>query len=252
MLARRVAGKCYHCTMKVDILAFGAHPDDVELAASGTLFAHIEMGKTCAIVDLTQGELGTRGNVETRRNEAFQSAAIMGIAQRDNLGLKDGFFAINDASILAAVGSIRKYQPEIVFCNAITDRHVDHGRAASLIEEAFFLSGLTKIATYNDGALQQAWRPKALYHYIQDRYIKPDLVVDITPYFDKKMASIKAFKSQFYDANSTEPETAISNLDFLPFIESRAREMGRAIGVKYGEGFTINRPIGTKNLLDLL
>lgn len=237
--------------MKLDILAFAAHPDDVELAASGTLAAHIAIGYTVGIVDLTKGELGTRGSAELRKKEAAVASNILGIHARENLGFKDGFFQKDETHLLRVITAIRKYQPEIVLCNAIIDRHVDHGRAADLVNEACFLSGLRKIVTESNGSNQQEWRPKATYHYIQDRYLAPDFVVDITPYFDKKMESIKAYSSQFYDPTSDEPETAISNKDFLLFIEARARQFGRIIGTTYGEGFNVKRAPGVQDLMKL-
>lgn len=240
--------------MKLDILAFGAHPDDVELAASGTLLTHIAQGKKAGIVDLTRGELGTRGSAELRDKEAVTSSAILGLSVRENLRFRDGLFVKDEAHLLKVIEMIRKYQPEIVLCNAEFDRHVDHGRAADLIHEACFLSGLRKIETTHDGNKQEAWRPTATYHYIQDYYTKPDIIVDITAHFNTKMKSIAAFSSQFYnpDAETNEPATPISGEDFIQFVEARAIQFGRLIRTKYGEGFTVKRPIGTNNLLDLL
>ncbi len=238
--------------MKLDILAFAAHPDDVELACSGTLLSHIAAGAKAGIVDLTRGELGTRGNIELRRQEAEKASEIMGISVRENLEMRDGFFKVDEEHILAIIKMIRKYQPEIILCNAESDRHVDHGRAGHLLEEAAYLSGLRKIETEIDGAVQERWRAKAVYHYIQDRYIKPDIVVDISDYFEKKMACIHAFASQFYDPASVEPETPISGRIFFDHIKGRAIEYGRLIGVQYGEGFTVRRTVGTKNLMDIL
>lgn len=237
--------------MKLDILAFAAHPDDVELAASGTLLAHIAQGKTAGIVDLTRGELGTRGSAEIRDKEAEASSKILGIHARENLRMRDGFFVKDEEHLLKVITAIRKYQPEIVLCNAEFDRHVDHGRGGDLLHEACFLSGLKKIETTIDGKPQEAWRPKATYHYIQDYYTDPDIVVDITPYFDKKMESIMAFSSQFYDPNSKEPQTAISSKEFVEFIKARAMQFGRLINKEYGEGFTVKRPIGTSDLTAL-
>ncbi len=238
--------------MKLDILAFAAHPDDIELAASGTVMAHIAIGKKVGIVDLTRGELGTRGSAELRDKEAEASSKILGISVRENLRMRDGFFANNEEHQLKIIEMIRKYQPEIVLCNSEVDRHIDHGRGASLVHDACFLSGLRKIATQHNGEAQQSWRPKAVYHYIQDYLTKPDIIMDITPYFERKMESIKAFSSQFYDPNSTEPESPISTKDFMVFLDGRAREFGRLIGVTYGEGFTVKRSIGARNLTDLL
>lgn len=234
------------------ILAFAAHPDDVELAASGTLMKHINMGHACGIIDLTRGDLGTRGSAELRDQEAAESAKIMGLAVRDNLNLGDGFFEENEETLLKVIAEIRKYKPQIVLANAISDRHPDHGRAASLVSRACFLSGLPKIVCDHDGENLAAHRPKTIYNYIQDRNIGPNLIVDISDEYEQKMAAIMAFKSQFYDPNSQEPQTPISGQDFLSFLDARAQEYGRLIGCKYGEGFTTERCIGTSNLLDIL
>ena len=238
--------------MKLDILAIAAHPDDVELACSGTLLHHIKMGKKVGVLDLTQGELGTRGNATLRLQEAKKAATILGISVRDNLGFEDAFFEKNKANQLEIIKKIRQYKPEIILCNAIQDRHPDHARASSLVSEACFYAGLIKIETILDGESQGAWRPKAVYHYIQDRYSKPDFVIDITDYMDIKMESILSFSSQFYNPNSTEPESPISSREFLEFTKSRAAEFGRQIGVKYAEGFTVERLIGINNLFDLV
>lgn len=239
--------------MKLDLLILSVHPDDAELGCSGTVFSHIAQGKKVGIVDFTEGELGTRGTPQLRKQEAEAASQILGIHARENLGLADGFFQNDRASQLAVITAIRRYQPEIVLANAVHDRHSDHGRASALATDACFLSGLAKISTYGlENELQQPWRPKAVYHFIQDRYITPDLVVDISAYWDQKVAAIKAYKSQFFDAESTEPLTHISNPDFMNFIEARALEFGHAIGVKYGEGFTKERFIGIKNLFDLI
>lgn len=239
---------------KVDILAFAAHPDDVELSCSGTLIKHIQMGKKVALVDLTLGELGSNGTVETRKIEAEISSKIMGISYRENLGLRDGFFEIDEQSLLTIIQSIRKYQPEIILANAPSDRHPDHGRAAALIERAFFLAGLTKITTRYGNKNQLAYRPKALYHYIQDNYLEPDFVVDITPYFNQKKACIDAFSSQFFTKNQTETQknTPISSEDFYHFIEARSRNFGRIIQCTYAEGFKVNRTPGVNLLTDLI
>jgi len=240
--------------MKIDILAFAAHPDDVELAAAGTLLAHIALGKKVGIIDLTRGELGTRGSAEIRDEEATESSKILGIHARENLRMRDGFFVKDEESLLKVITIIRKYQPEIVLCNSEFDRHVDHGRAADLVHEACFLSGLRKIVTQQDGKPQEAWRPKSTYHYIQDYYTKPDVIFDITPYFNQKNEAIKAFKSQFFNpaSNINEPETPISSADFWAFLEGRARQLGRLINVTYAEGFTVKRPVGSKDLTILL
>jgi bacillithiol biosynthesis deacetylase BshB1 len=240
--------------MKLDILAFAAHPDDVELAAAGTLLAHIALGKKVGIVDLTRGELGTRGSADLRDEEAAESTKILGIHARENLRMRDGFFAKDEESLLKVITMIRKYQPEIVLCNSETDRHIDHGRAGDLVHDACFLSGLRKIETQIDGKIQEAWRPKSTYHYIQDYYTKPDVIFDITPYFKQKNEAIKAFKSQFFNpaSNTNEPETPISSADFWAFLEGRARQYGRLINVTYAEGFTVKRPIGSTDLTNLL
>ncbi|WP_026464488.1 bacillithiol biosynthesis deacetylase BshB1 [Adhaeribacter aquaticus] len=239
--------------MKLDILAFAAHPDDIELGCAGTLISHIKLGKKVGVVDLTKGELGTRGTPEIRLQESEAATKLLGIHARVNLGLADGFFRSDKESLLQVVKVIRTFQPEIVIMNAIHDRHPDHGRGSDLVREACFLAGLKQIKTQEEtGADQEAWRPKNMYHYIQDRYIQPDLIVDITDYWDQKVATIKAFKSQFYDPSNTTPNTYISNPDFLKFIESRAREMGHAIGTTFGEGFTKEKHIGVKNLFDLI
>ncbi|MCB9205530.1 MAG: bacillithiol biosynthesis deacetylase BshB1 [Flavobacteriales bacterium] len=233
--------------MKLDILAFGAHPDDVEISCAGTILKHIELGYTCGIVDLTHGELGTRGSGELRLKEAAKAKEILGIVVRENLGFADGFFTIDQEHQLPIIEMIRKYRPEIVLANSVHDRHPDHGRAAKLVAESCFLSGLIKIETG-----QEAWRPKAVYHYIQDEYIQPDLTIDVTPYFDKKIESILAYSSQFYDPNSDEPNTPISGKDFLDFLKGRARVVGRPIGAELAEGFTAARNVGVKNLFDLV
>lgn len=235
--------------MKLDILAFAAHPDDVELAASGTLLTHIAQGYKAGVIDLTQGELGTRGNAKLRLQEAAESAKILGLSARGNLGFRDGFFVKDEAHILRVIEMVRKYQPEIVLCNSETDRHTDHGRAADLVHEACFLSGLRKVETHHNGQVQKHWRPKAVYHYIQDYWTEPNIIVDITPHFETKITAIKAFESQFYKPTSTEPQSPISGKDFLDFITGRARQFGRLIGKEYGEGFTVKRPIGSTNLM---
>ncbi|MCG9879141.1 MAG: bacillithiol biosynthesis deacetylase BshB1 [Bacteroidia bacterium] len=239
--------------MKVDILVFAAHPDDAELSCSGTILAHKALGKSVALVDLTKGELGTRGNAELRMQEAAEASKILGIDYRENLGFRDGFFVKNEELELKIIQAIRKYQPEIVLANALSDRHIDHGRAADLVHDSCFLSGLTKIHTEYNSVPQKAWRPKKVYHYIQDQLSHPDIVFDISDFFDQKMESILAFKSQFFDPNSDEPNTPISGPDFLDFIKGRAVEFGRRIGVKYGEGFQIRGgSIGSNNLLQQL
>lgn len=238
--------------MKLDILAIGVHPDDVELSASGTLLKHIALGKKAGILDLTRGELGTRGNAALRTEEATRSAKILGLSMREQLTMADGFFENNESNQKHIIKILRKYQPEIVLCNAVSDRHPDHGRAAKLASDACFYSGLVKVETRGDDhALQPAWRPKAVYHYIQDRYMKPDFVIDITAHMDKKMESILAFSSQFYDPNSKEPETPISSKNFMENIRAKAMIFGRDINCDYAEGFIVERHIGVENLFDL-
>lgn len=239
--------------MKLDILAFSSHPDDIELSCAGTLIAHVQAGRKVGIVDITKGELGTRGTPAIREVEAAAASLILGLEVRENLGFADGFFKNDREHQLGVVKMLRRYQPEIVIANAITDRHPDHGRGSILVSESCFLSGLKQVGTVDDnGDLQSPWRPKVVYHYIQDRYIQPDFVVDITPFWDIKVEAIKAFKSQFFDPDSTEPLTYISHADFLKFIEARSREMGHLIGTTYGEGFTKERNIGVRNLFDLI
>jgi N-acetylglucosamine malate deacetylase 1 len=234
--------------MKLDILAFAAHPDDVELAASGTLLQHIALGKKVGIIDLTEGELGTRGSADLRKIEATNSSKILDISIRENLNIGDGFFEINESSLLKVVEMIRKYQPKVVLCNAISDRHPDHGRGGDLVTRATFLSGLPKIATTHNGINQEAFRPQTVLRYIQDNWVQPDVIVDITPYFEIKMKSILAFSSQFYNPESNEPQTAISSKDFLEYLRGRAIQFGRLINTTYGEGFTVVRPIGIEDL----
>jgi N-acetylglucosamine malate deacetylase 1 len=235
--------------MKLDILVLAAHPDDAELGCGGTIAKHIALGHKVGIVDFTRGELGTRGTVETRDQEASASADILGVSVRINLGLKDGFFQNTKEDQLAVVRDIRKYKPDIILANAVYDRHPDHGRGADLAYDACFLAGLAKIETMDDhGQLQSAWRPGAVYHYIQSQFIKPDFVIDITDYWDVKMKAVHAFKTQFHNPNSNEPETYISSPAFLRMLEARAIELGHSIGVKYGEGFTVRKTIGIQNL----
>jgi N-acetylglucosamine malate deacetylase 1 len=238
--------------MKLDILAFGAHPDDVELSCSGTLIKHIKAGKKVGLVDLTRGELGTRGTKEIREAEAAESTKIMGVSIRENLDMDDCFFTNDRENKMKVVQAIRKYQPEIILANAVSDRHPDHGRGAALVSEAVFLAGLLKVETMADGKKQDLWKTKVVYHYIQDRYIKPDFIVDISDFIEIKQQAIKAFKSQFYNPDSTEPETAISTKEFLDFLNSRAIDLGRSIGARYGEGFTVERTPGIQSLFDLI
>lgn len=238
--------------MKTDILVFAAHPDDAELTCGGTIMAHIALGHKVVIVDLTRGELGTRGTVETRDEESKNASAIMGIHERQNLGFRDGFFLKDEAHLMKVIEVIRKYQPEIVLANEENDRHIDHERAADLVHDACFLAGLRKIETYNNGKVQESWRPKKVYHYIQDMLCEPNIVFDITPYFERKMEAILAYKTQFYDPNSIEPITPIATPEFIKHLEGRCLEFGRRIGVKYAEGYTVKTTIGTKNLFELI
>ncbi len=238
--------------MQLDILAFGAHPDDVELSCSGTLMSHIAMGKTVGIVDLTNGELGTRGNAELRLNEATAAAEILGVAVRENLHMADGFFTNDKAHQLEIVKILRKYRPQVVFANALTDRHPDHAKGARLVADACFLAGLLKIETELDGEKQVAYRPGAVYHYVQFRPADADFIVDISGYMDKKMESIMAYSSQFYKLGSDEPETVISSKHFLKNVEERASDFGRQIGVRFGEAFTCESKLGITNVFQFL
>lgn len=239
--------------MKLDILVLAAHPDDAELSCSGTILKHLAAGKKVGLVDLTRGELGTRGSADLRDEEAAESARIMGLTVRENLRMRDGFFANDEAHQLQVIQVLRKYQPEIVLCNAQDDRHPDHAKGSELAVTSCFLSGLSKITTEMDGQPQEAWRPRLVLQYIQDNYIKPDVIVDVTEFWDIKMESIYAFKSQFHNAEYDEPQqTYISTPEFLKVIEARARELGKAIGATYGEGFTSKKLLGVNNLFDLL
>lgn len=237
--------------MKLDILAFAAHPDDIEISAAGTLIKHIEKGKLVGIVDLTQGELGTRGTIETRYEEAAKASELIGVHYRNNLKMADGFFENNAQNRLAVIREIRKCRPEIVLANAVSDRHPDHGRASNLVSEACFYAGLEKIKTELDGENQLPYRPKVIYHYIQDKYIDPDFVVDVTPYVERKMEALKAYKTQFFDPDSEEPDTPISGKEFFDFIKGRMANFGRPAGVEFAEGFTAERFIGIDDLFNL-
>ena len=238
--------------MKLDILAFGAHPDDVELGCAATIAKEISLGKKVGIVDLTRGELGTRGSAELRDKEAANAAEILGVSVRENLGFADGFFRNDKEHQLEIIKMIRKYQPEIVLCNAIDDRHIDHPKGSQLVSDACFLSGLLKIETVLDGEQQEKWRPKQVYHYIQWKNIEPDFVIDVTGFMDKKIASVMAYSSQFYDPKSDEPETPITSKNFTDSIEYRARDLGRLIGVDYAEGFTSERYVAIENFSKLI
>lgn len=234
--------------MKLDILVLAAHPDDAELGCGGTILKQIASGHKVGIVDLTRGELGTRGTVHTRDQEANASSEILGLSARENLNFRDGFFANDETHQKEVIRVIRKYQPDIVLANAIYDRHPDHGKGGELAFQSCFLAGLNKIETEENGEKQNPWRPRLLYHYIQSQLITPDFVVDISAYWEKKMESVRAFKSQFHDPDSKEPETYISSEGFLKMLEARATELGHAIGVRYGEGFTVRRTIGVDDL----
>lgn len=238
---------------KLDILAIAAHPDDVELSASGTVIKHIRIGYKVGLLDLTQGELGTRGNATIRKEEALDAADILGAHERIQLKMPDGFFENNMQNQIEIIKVLRTCQPEIVLANAIDDRHPDHPRAAKLVHEACFLSGLKKIETFDDeGNEQEPWRPNMQFNYIQDYFIQPHLIIDISNYMDQKLEAIQAYKSQFFNPASKEPDTPISTESFIEFIIARARQMGRLIGAEYGEGFTVSRPVGVTDLLDLI
>ncbi len=237
--------------MKLDILAFGAHPDDVELGCGATIAKEIAAGKKVGIVDLTRGELGTRGSAEIRDEEAAKAAQILGVAVRENLHFRDGFFVNDEQHQLAIIEMIRKYQPEIVLCNAIDDRHIDHGKGSKLVSDACFLSGLRRIETKVDGQSQEQWRPKQVYHYIQWKNIEPDFVVDVSDFIDKKIDAVMAYSSQFYDPKSNEPVSPIATQNFTESISYRAKDLGRLVFVDYAEGFTVERYVAVDNLSDL-
>ena len=237
--------------MKLDLLAFGAHPDDVELGCGGTLAKEVSLGKKVGIIDLTRGELGSRGSVDIRNAESKKASEILGISFRENLDMRDGFFENNETHQLQIITMIRKHQPEIVLCNAIDDRHIDHGKGSKLVSDACFLSGLTKIQTQLNGTNQAVWRPKIVYHYIQWKNIEPDFVVDISGFNTQRMKAILAYSSQFYDPNSTEPETPIATKNFLESLNYRVQDFGRLIGVDYAEGFTCERYVAVNCLSDL-
>jgi bacillithiol biosynthesis deacetylase BshB1 len=241
--------------IKLDLLVIAVHPDDAELGAGGTIAKYVAAGKKVGIVDLTRGELGTRGTAETRDREANDAAAILGLAIRDNLGLRDGFFNNSEEDKLAVIQAIRKYQPEIIITNAVTDRHPDHGRAGHMVNEACFLAGLRKVETAFDGIIQEAHRPRLVLQMIQDYYIKPDVVLDITDYYAIKEKSVLAYKTQFYtgeESDLDEPQTYISNPDFMESTAARAREFGRSIQVKYAEGFTAKKILGVNDIFHLI
>lgn len=239
--------------LKLDILVLSVHPDDAELGCAGTILKHIAQGRKAGIVDLTRGELGTRGSAEIRDKEAAESGRILGLSARENLAIPDGFFENTKEYQLKIIAAIRKFQPEILITNAYHDRHPDHGRANKLVEDAAFLAGLRKIETHGaDGELQEAWRPKQVLHFIQDNYIHPDILIDVTDFWDKKIESIRAFGSQFHNPEWTdEPQTYISSPEFIQVVEARAREFGKSINVKYAEGFTSRKILGVDSLFDL-
>lgn len=238
--------------MKLDILAFGAHPDDVELGCAATIAKEVSLGKKVGIIDLTQGELGTRGSAELRKIEASKAAEILGVAVRENLGFADGFFVNDKEHQLEVIKMLRKYQPDVVLCNAIDDRHIDHGKGSKLVSDACFLSGLQKIETELDGEKQEKWRPKLVYHYIQWKNLEPNFVVDVTGFMTQKMDAVMAYSSQFFDPNSNEPQTPISSQNFTDSIEYRARDLGRLIGTEHAEGFTVERYVAVDSLDKLI
>jgi bacillithiol biosynthesis deacetylase BshB1 len=237
--------------MKLDILAFGAHPDDVEISAGATLLRYAREGKKIGIIDLTEGELGTRGSIEKRYQEASKASGFIGLSVRENLNMGDGFIDHSHENKIKIIECIRKYNPELVLCNSIQDRHPDHAKGAKLVSEAAFLSGLRKIETAIDGIPQDAYRPEMLLHYIQDYYLTPDVILDVSSTGAEKIDLIKCYDSQFFDPKSNEPETPISGSEFFTYIEGRMLSLGRELGVKYGEGFTINRTLGVKDLFAL-
>ncbi|MFD0962666.1 bacillithiol biosynthesis deacetylase BshB1 [Pseudofulvibacter geojedonensis] len=237
--------------MKIDILAFGAHPDDVELGCGGTIAKEVALGRKVGIIDLTRGELGSRGSAKKRDEEAAKAKEILGVSVRENLAFADGFFMNNKEHQLEVIKMIRKYKPDVVICNAIDDRHIDHPKGSKLVSDACFLSGLIKIETELNGVKQEKWRPKQVYHYIQWKNIEPDFVVDISGYVDKKIESVMAYDSQFYNPNSKEVETPITSKNFINSVRYRANDLGRLIGVDAAEGFTVERYIGVNSILDL-
>ena len=238
--------------MKLDILAIGSHPDDVELGCAATLAKEISLGKKVGILDLTRGELGTRGSAEIRDSEANAAASILGVSQRENLAFADGFFVNDKTHQLEVIKMIRKYQPDIVLCNAIDDRHIDHGKGSRLVSDSCFLSGLRRIETEFEGKKQVHWRPKHIYHYIQWKNLEPDFVVDVSGFIDKKMEAVKAYSSQFYDPNSEEPSSPISSKNFLDSIKYRAQDLGRLIGAEAAEGFNVERFVAVDRLDNLI
>lgn len=230
--------------MKVDILAFGAHPDDIELGCGGSIALATSQGKKVGLIDLTRGELGTRGSAEIREKEAKEAADVLGVSFRKNLGFRDGFFVNDEVHQIKVIETIRKYQPTLILCNAIDDRHIDHAKGSQLVSDACFLSGLKKIKTKDkQGNYQDSWRPNKVYHYIQWKELSPDFVIDITSTLEDKMKAINAYRSQFYDQKSKEPQTPISSKNFHDSVRYRAKNLGRLTGVEAAEGFTVERPL---------
>ena len=238
--------------MELDILAFGVHPDDVELSCSGTLMKHIDAGRKVGVIDLTRGELGSRGTADTRTREAEEASRLMGLEIRVNLEMEDGFFENNEVNKRKIIEQLRRFKPKIVLCNAIDDRHPDHGRSSKMVSEACFLSGLRKVETSYQGERQQSFRPSAVYHYIQDIYLKPDFVIDVSAYVERKIEAIRAYKTQFYDPDSLEPQTPISGKEFFDFIKGKMMQFGRPIGAEFAEGFTVERAPGVNDLFNLI
>ncbi len=238
-------------TEKTDILCITAHPDDVEISMAGTVLKHVSMGRSVGLVELTAGELGTRGTPEIRKTEAFEAMMVLGASFRYQLDLPDGFFRADRESLLKVIESVRRHRPQLVLTNAIEDRHPDHGRAAALVAEACFLSGLRRLVTRHEGKEQEAHRPQLVLHCVQDRWVEPQLVVDVSPFWEKKLEALKCFRSQFFDPASKEPSSPIANPDFMPYLEGRSRQMGRYINATHGEGYTSARAIGVDDLLML-
>lgn len=238
--------------MKLDILAFGSHPDDVELGCAGTLAKEIAHGKRVGIIDLTRGELGTRGSADIRDLEAARAATILGVSVRENLHMRDGFFVNDEVHQIKVIQKIRQYRPDIVICNAVDDRHIDHAKGSKLVSDACFLSGLQRISTECEGEVQEAWRPKLVYHFIQWKNLQPDVVVDISGYMEQKMEAVLAYDSQFFKPDSDEPVTPIATKNFLDSIQYRAQDLGRIIGVDFAEGFTVERYVAVNRLTELI
>ena len=237
--------------MKLDILAFGAHPDDVEISSGATLLKYAKEGKSIGIIDLTEGELGTRGSIEKRYEESKKAASFIGLKIRENLNMGDGLIAQTEENKLKIIECIRKYQPELILANSIQDRHPDHAKGAKLVAEASYLSGLRKIETKIDGIPQEAFRAKMLLHYVQDYYLTPDVILDVSETGKEKIELVKCYDSQFYDPSSKEPKTPISGEEFFDYLEGRMLSLGRELGVKYGEAYTIDRTLGIKDLFSL-